>query len=180
MQWAETILACLKRADVRLLVYVPDEVLIPLTEGAERDGGFRVLVATREEEAFGILAGAALGGLRGALLMQSSGFGNSVNALASLVVPYQLPVPMLISQRGVLGEYNAVQVPIGRVLGSALDALGIVHRTLERADELEAVVGRSLEQCYRTQAPVALVLSTLLTGGKTDPGPVGGGREAAR
>ena len=180
MQWADTILACLKRADVRLLVYVPDEVLIPLTEGAERDGGFRVLVATREEEAFGILAGAALGGLRGALLMQSSGFGNSVNALASLIVPYQLPVPMLISQRGVLGEYNAVQVPIGRVLGPALAALGIVHRTLERADELEAVVGRSLEQCYRTQAPVALILSTLLTGGKTDPGPAGGDRGEAR
>ena len=45
--------------------------------------------------------------------MQSSGFGNSVNALASLVVPYQLPVVLVISERGTLGEFNAVQVPKG-------------------------------------------------------------------
>ena len=168
MHWAETVLNCLRGAGVRLVAYVPDQVLIPLIEGAERESHFTPLVATREEEAIGIAAGGLLGGLRGAVLMQSSGFGNTVNALASLVVPYQLPLPLLISERGVLGEFNPVQVPIGRALRPTLDALGIVHATLTRADELEFVVQRSLDQCYRTQAPVALILSPLLTGGKED------------
>ena len=45
----------------------------------------------REEEALGILSGAWMGGRRGAVLMQTSGFGTVANALASLVVPYQIP-----------------------------------------------------------------------------------------
>ena len=39
---------------------------------------------TREEEGVGISAGAALAGLKPVMLIQSSGLGNMVNALASL------------------------------------------------------------------------------------------------
>ncbi|MGN6359640.1 MAG: thiamine pyrophosphate-binding protein [Thermomicrobiales bacterium] len=168
MDWAETIVAALREAGVRLLTVVPDEMLIPLIARARADEGFTTVIATREEEAFGIASGAFLGGTRAALLMQSSGFGNSVNALASLVTPYQLPIPFFISERGVLGEFNAVQVPMSRVLRPALDALGIPHVTLARADELAFLTSRTLAQCYRTNLPAALILSPQLTGGKTD------------
>ena len=47
-----------------------------------------------------------MGGRRGAVLMQTSGFGTIPNALASLVVPYQIPVVMFVSERGTLGEFN--------------------------------------------------------------------------
>jgi len=150
---------------IRLVSYVPDELLIPLIARLDADERVATLVATREEEAIGIASGAFLGGGRAAVMMQSSGFGNSVNALASLVTPYQLPVPLFISERGILGEHNAVQVPIARTLRPTLDALGIPHVTLERRDELAFLVGRTLAQCFRTQAPAALLISPLLTGG---------------
>ncbi len=165
MEWAETIIAALREQGVSLITLVPDEQLIPLIAGAQANEGFKTLTATREEEAIGIASGAVLGGRRAAVLMQSSGFGNSVNALASLVVPYQLPVPIFISERGTLGEHNAVQVPIARTLRPALDALGITHVTLERLDELAFIVGRTLRQCFLTQAPAVLLLSPQLTGG---------------
>ena len=168
MDWSETLLDCFKAGEVRLVTYVPDKVLVPLIDGAQADGHFTAFAATREEEALGIAAGAALGGMRGTVLMQSSGFGNSVNALATLAVPYQLPLLLLISERGVLGEFNPVQVPLRRALRPALDALGIVHVTLERADELETRVRRTIAQALLTQAPAALILSPLLTGGKDD------------
>ncbi len=164
-EWAETIVAALHEQEVRFVSYVPDEMLIPLVARLEADDRATILVATREEEAIGIASGAFLGGGRGAVLMQGSGFGNSVNALASLVTPYQIPVPLFISERGVLGEHNAVQVPISRAVRPALDALGIPHVTLERGDELAFLVGRTLLQCFRTQAPAALLISPLLTGG---------------
>jgi sulfopyruvate decarboxylase alpha subunit len=163
--WAETIVSALHEQGVGLVTYVPDEMLIPLVARLGADERVTTLVATREEEAIGIACGAFLGGGRSAVMMQSSGFGNSVNALASLVTPYQIPVPLFISERGVLGEHNAVQVPIARTLRPTLDALGITHVTLERADELAFLVSRTLMQCYRTQAPAALLISPLLTGG---------------
>lgn len=166
MDWSTTILDAFRAAEVRLIGYVPDTVLVPLIAGAHADEAFTAFAATREEEAVGIVAGAALGGRRGAVLMQSSGFGNSINALASLVVPYQLPLVLVISERGVLGEFNMVQVPIARTLRPVLDALAIPHVTLTRPDELAFTVERTVAQAYRTQTAAALILSPLLTGGK--------------
>jgi hypothetical protein len=47
-----------------------------------------------------------------------------------------------------------------------LDSLAIEHHTMTRLDELEFIVDRSIKQAVATQAPVALILSPLLTGGK--------------
>ena len=37
MEWAETVLENLKELDVRLMTYVPDNMLIPLIDGAKDD-----------------------------------------------------------------------------------------------------------------------------------------------
>jgi len=167
-EWAETTLRCFREQGIRFVTYVPDKVLIPLIDGVCADSHFTACTATREEEAVGIACGASLGGMHAAVLMQSSGFGNIPNALASLAVPFQLPIVLVISERGVLGEFNAVQVPISRVLRPVLDALGIPHVTLARADDVELLVSRVVHQCHRTQQPAALILSPMLTGGKME------------
>ena len=77
-------------------------------------------LATREEEAFGIAAGLYLGGARPTVMLQSSGLGNSLNALTSLLLPYQIPVLIVISMRGDAGEWNAAQVPMGRAVRADL------------------------------------------------------------
>jgi sulfopyruvate decarboxylase alpha subunit len=164
--WAGVVLAALKQHDVRLAVYVPDKVLIPLIDGVHADPFFTAFTATREEEGVGICAGAWMGGLRSVLMMQTSGFGNVPNALASLAVAYQIPVVLLVSERGSLGEVNVGQVWSSRVVGPVCDALGIPHVTIERLEDLAFVVDRSIVQAHATQTPVVLVLSPLLTGGK--------------
>ncbi len=164
--WHDVVLATLKNNDVRLTTYVPDKVLIPLIDGVHADPFFTAFTATREEEAIGICAGAWMGGMRGVVMMQTSGFGNVPNALASLAVAYQIPVILLVSERGALGEFNIGQVWSSRVVAPVCDALGIVHHTLERLDTLEFVLDRSIKQAVATQAPVAFVLSPLLTSGK--------------
>ena len=47
-----------------------------------------------------------------------------------------------------------------------LDSLAMEHHTATRLDEFEFIVDRSIKQAIATQAPVALILSPLLTGGK--------------
>ena len=41
-----------------------------------------------------------------------------------------------------------------------------IHHTITRHDELDFIVDRSIKQAVATQAPVAFILSPLLTGGK--------------
>ena len=62
MTWSETFLRILKKNDVKLVTYVPDNVLTPLIKGAADDPYFMSVVATREDEALGIVAGAWMAG----------------------------------------------------------------------------------------------------------------------
>ncbi len=168
MGWAETAVKAMIESDVGLVTYVPDNVLIPLISAFNLDSDIITFSATREEEAIGIACGAYLGGTRTVVMMQSSGFGNIPNALASLAVPYQIPFLMIISERGSLGEYNSVQVPITRVIRPTLDALGIPHFTLAHEGDVDFVVRRITAQAFNTQTPAAVILSPLLSGGKQD------------
>ena len=67
-------------------------------------------------------------------MLQSSGLGNSLNALTSLLLPYQIPVLIVVSMRGDAGEWNAAQVPMGRAVRSIFDAIGVPHSTVESAE----------------------------------------------
>ena len=165
MNWSETILAALKENDIRLVTYVPDNVLTPLIKGVGADNYFIPLPATREDEAVGALTGAYMGGMRGVAMMQTSGFALIANTLASLVVPYQIPAVLVISERGGMGEFNLGQVLIARTMRPTLDSLGILHHTLTDAATLPFVLNASIKQAFTTQTPVALILSPLLTGG---------------
>jgi len=167
MTWSESFLATLKDNDVRLATYVPDNVLTPLIKGVTEDNYFTSVVATREDEALGIVTGAWMAGMLGVVMMQTSGFGVIPNALASLVVPYQITAIMVISERGTMGEFNVGQALVARVMRPTLDSLAVTHHTLTDADTLDFVVGRSIKQAVATQSPVAFILSPLLTGGKT-------------
>ena len=111
-----------------------------------------------------------MGGLRGTLLMQTSGFATLANVLASLVVPGQIPAILFVSERGTLGEFNWGQTLVCRTMRPVLDALAMEHRTIERLEDLAFVADRSIKQAIATQQPVALILSPLLTGGKAFKG----------
>ncbi len=165
MSWEEAFCEGLKANDVRLICHIPDIVLSGLIELLEGDGSFQIVSLTREEEGVGILAGAHMGGMRGAMLLQSTGLGNSVNALASLSLPQQLPFLMVISPRGEMGEPNPFLMPWGTLLRPLLDTLDVQHATLYRPEEVRAMVDRACGTAFRGNLPVALILSEELTGG---------------
>jgi sulfopyruvate decarboxylase alpha subunit len=167
--WQDVVHAALVRQEVRLVTYVPDNVLRPLIDRVHADPYFTVVCTTREEEAVGIVAGAWMGGVRGIVLMQTSGFATLPNVLASLAVPFQLPIIMMVSERGTLGEFNWGQALVARTMRPVLDALAIEHHTCSRLDELDFIVDRTIRQATTTQTPAALILSPLLTGRKATP-----------
>ena len=164
--WHEVVVQTLKHNDIRLVPYVPDRVLTTLIKSIHADPFFTTFPTAREEEAVGIISGAWMAGMKGAVLMQTSGFATLANVLASLVVPSQIPLIMFVSERGTLGEFNYGQALVCRTMRPVLESLAIEHHTCTRLDEFEFIVDRSIKQAVTTQAPVALILSPLLTGGK--------------
>lgn len=162
-RWDEVVVRALKANQVRLVAYVPDKVLAPLIRRLHADPEFVVVCPAREEEAVGIVAGAWMAGGRGIVLMQTSGFATLANVLASLVVPYQIPLPMMISERGTLGDFQLGQAVVCRTMRPVLEALGIEHRAIERVEDVEFIVDRMIRQAYATQAAAAMILSPLLT-----------------
>lgn len=162
--WDEIVVRVLKANEVKLVAYVPDKVLAPVIKRLQADDYFTVISPAREEEAVGIVTGAYMGGLRGIVLMQTSGFATLPNALASLTVPYQIPLLMLISERGTLGDFQLGQVIVCRTMRPILNSLNIENYAIERQDDVEFIADRMIKQAYATQANAAMILSPLLTG----------------
>ena len=129
----------LKANSVQLVTYVPDNVLKPLIEAVHADRYFTAFSTTREEEAVGIVSGAWMAGLRGIVLMQTSGFATLANVIASLPVPFQIPVLMMVSERGTLGEFNIGQAMVAAPCGRCCDSLAMEHHTITRLDEVEFI-----------------------------------------
>ena len=168
MAWTDIVFERMKASRLETVCHVPDSVLAPLIARAEADPFFTVVPLTREEEGVGVLTGTYLGGRRGLLMMQVSGLGNSINGLASLAIPYQIPFLMLISQRGELGEFNPAKIAMGRAARPILAALDIQHFTLRRVDEIATLMNGAIKTAYTARRPVALFLSTEMVGWKKE------------
>ncbi|MBE3073278.1 MAG: sulfopyruvate decarboxylase subunit alpha [Acidobacteria bacterium] len=162
--WARAIAAGVAASGSRDVVFVPDNPLSHIL-GALRDAHreVRVIPATREEEAIGIAAGLYLGGSRPTVMMQSSGLGNSANAIGSLIVAYQIPALLVLSMRGDPGEWNWAQVPFGRAVPPLLDALGIQYVVADRAETSEESVRLAARLAFDTRCPAACLLPRRLT-----------------
>ncbi len=148
----------MKLAGIDFVASVPCINLRNLIDMIAADSSMVHVPVTREEEGVGICAGAYMGGKRPALLMQNSGLGNSINALASLNLLYEVPLIMIISHRGGEGEWIEAQKPMGRLTEPLLDCMGIVHSapSPERARE---VVAREAEMAFKERRPRAILLS---------------------
>jgi len=125
---------------------VPDKGIAELLEALDADDRFIHVPCTREEEAVGLCAGAAFAGRRGVLLTQNSGIGNTVNALTSLMEFYDLPLLILVSQRGGEGERIAAQRPMGRATRPILEACGVAAADVTDADSLTTAIARAVRE----------------------------------
>lgn len=162
--WAGGVCAGLHAAGSRHVVFVPDNPLSHVLRAlGDRWTDVSATIATREEEAFGIAGGLYLGGARPTVMLQSSGLGNSINAITSLIVPYQIPLLVIISMRGDENEWNAAQVPMGRAVRSILESIEIPHVTPAAGDQVADVVAMAGRTAFSTRRTVACLLPRAIT-----------------
>lgn len=165
IDWPDQIHRQLRQWDVRQVAHVPDAGHKRLIQLCGADNRIAVVPLTTEEEGVAVLAGAWLGGQRGALLMQSSGVGNCINML-SLPKICRLPLLMIVTMRGEWGEFNHWQVPMGSTTQAVFELSGIRVMRANHAAEVREVVEAGAAQAYNACTPTAVLLSQRLIGAK--------------
>jgi sulfopyruvate decarboxylase alpha subunit len=163
--WPDAIYAHFRRVGVRQVGYVPDAGHSRLITLCQNDSRIIDVVLTTEEEGVGLVAGAALGGQRAALLMQSSGVGNCVN-MFSLLRNCGFGCIALVTMRGEFGEFNPWQVPMGAITEEVLRLGGFLTYRVESADAVDEIVGAGCDMAFNSDLAVAILLSQRLIGRK--------------
>jgi phosphonopyruvate decarboxylase len=136
---------------------VPCSLIEDLLAVLERDGRAPYVAAVREDAAVGVAAGAWFGGRRPAVLMQNSGLGTSLNALASLSLMYGLPLLLVVTWRGYEGHDAPEHILTGQITPKLLELLGIPFRVLA-AGSLDADLAWAAREMTARMQPVALVV----------------------
>ncbi|MDR3523240.1 MAG: thiamine pyrophosphate-binding protein [Acetobacteraceae bacterium] len=163
--WRRDVFDVLKAHDVRHIVYVPDAGHSVAIELAHADNSIRTVVLTTEEEGIAYLAGAWLGGERGALLMQSSGVGNCINTLG-LTTMARFPLMMLVTMRGDWAEFNAWQNPMGQATDAALKLMGVMTWQADVPADVAPLVHGAATMAFNGDSACAVLLGQRLIGEK--------------
>ena len=149
----------LKACDVRIISALPETWLVHLIRMADEDPDVTLVRLAKEEEGFGISAGAHLAGVSSALLMQNHGFLAAINPLVSLALLYKIPMLMLISYRGHFGEKDPWQTSGGLATESILRALNIPTWHLTSPADVQRRLRDAQTLAHASLHPVAVLLS---------------------
>jgi phosphonopyruvate decarboxylase len=144
---------------VKGIAGVPCSILNHLILEAEASSQVDYVAASVEGEAVAVASGMWLAGGLGAALMQNSGLGNAVNPLASLSIPYEIPVLMIVSWRGEPGKKDAIHHhPMGAATQGLFELLDIPYTVLEEDSDLDRVVGNAVSYMQKERKPAALIV----------------------
>jgi sulfopyruvate decarboxylase subunit alpha len=149
----------LKACDVRLVSALPETWLVHLVRMADDDPEMILVRLAKEEEGVGISAGAHFAGVKSAMLMQNHGFLASINGIVSFAHLYKIPLLLLISYRGSLGERDPWQTQGGNVTEPVLRALGIPYSFLNERKSVKKNIRQAQSLAESSLQPVALLLT---------------------
>ena len=161
--WRDEIFEVLQTHDIKQVYHVPDAGHSRLIEQCQRSNSIRTVPLTTEEEGIPLAAGAWLGGQRSALLMQSSGVGNTINMMG-LTKTLRFPFLTLITMRGEWGEFNSWQFPMGQGTPKVLEAMGVLVYSVDKAGDVKATVDAAARAAFNGGQSVAVLLRQKLIG----------------
>lgn len=164
-EWPKGIYDLLKAHRIRQVAFVPDAGHSRLIRMCEADPEMVAVRLTTEEEGIAQLGGAWLGGDKGVMLMQSSGVGNCINMLA-LPISCTFPLLMIVTMRGDHGEFNPAQVPMGSNTQAVLEAMGVIVKRADSAEDVVDTVAGGLALAFNTYRPVAVLIGQKVMGAK--------------
>jgi sulfopyruvate decarboxylase TPP-binding subunit len=154
------IIAAVKQSGVEFILAVPDIVtsaglLFPIA--ADKD--LKLVRVCKEDECIGIASGLTYCDKRALVLIQYTGFLDSLNAIRGVAVEFKQPIVMMV---GLLG-HEPERLPIDsgrygvRIIEPICDAMGIEHHLLSEDADV-AKIKPAIDKAYKESAPVVFLV----------------------
>ena len=151
---------------VKLVASLPDNWLMNVIATVEHDPRFVHVPVNREESAIGMCSGAYMGAMGSAALMGASGFMTVIYAITKINYTYEIPLFLLLTLRGGVGDHHKHHASNSLYLRPVLDAINMPYQIIDEPGDISAI-----SRCYRHtrtfSRPMAVVFTRdLLRGGR--------------
>lgn len=155
------ILSALKRSNVSYVLSVPDNttsdgLLFPIAASTD----FKLVRVCKEDEAVGVSAAMSYCGVRSLILIQNTGFFDSINAVRAVAVEYKLPIVMMIGMLSKEPNIPASESSVYavRIVEPILRSMGIAYDTLDNDSDIERLAP-AIESAYSKSNPFAFLVA---------------------
>lgn len=149
----------LREAGVTIASFLPESLLKELYTALVAAEDIRTIPVTNEGEGAAICAGVYLSGKRAVLVMENSGLRAAAEPLARLGLGARIPVVMIMSYRGDVGEPNWWAIPHGITMKPMLDALRIPYTVVRCIDDISPTVQKAFTHAYTSMQHYAVILA---------------------
>jgi sulfopyruvate decarboxylase subunit alpha len=155
-----SILKAIKAAGVEYILSVPDITTSGgLLRPIARDPDLKLIRVCKEDECIGIASGLTYCDKRALILIQYTGFLDSLNAIRAVAVEYKQPICMMV---GLLGhEPEKEPAKSGRygvrIIEPICDAMGIPHVLISQDSDV-AKIKPAIDKAYAESFPVAFLI----------------------
>jgi phosphonopyruvate decarboxylase len=146
-----------KKHGVNFATGVPCGVLRNIIDNLMIDSDILHVSVNRESEAVGVATGAYFSGKIPLVYMQNSGLFASSNDIASLLIPYKIPIFFVVTYRGCEGEDAVQHFTTGRATEKLLDSFGLAYQVYNGQD-LEILINQMFSEMEKTSLPTILLL----------------------
>jgi sulfopyruvate decarboxylase subunit alpha len=154
------IIDALKQAGIEYVLSVPDiHTSLGLLFPIANDKAFRLIRVCKEDECIGIASGLSYSDKRALILIQYTGFLDSLNAIRAIAVEYQQPICMMV---GLLG-HEAGKLPAQsgrygvRILEPICDAMGLEHMLVSDDADIPKIAP-AIEAAYAQSKSITILI----------------------
>ena len=136
---ARSIAEELLRCDIELVASLPDSWMGPLLREVKQEPRFVNIPVASEIEAVGIACGAYYGRKGACVIMANAGLMMCGYTLPTLALMHRIPVFMLVSMRGAIGDTAFYQEYQGLLTRPFLDAMSIPYLLIDRPEDIPRI-----------------------------------------
>lgn len=158
-EYARLFMEGLKEAGVSIVTALPESLLGTVYRLCREDNAIHYIPVSNEADMPGICAGAYLGGKKAVMIMENSGLRQACEPIARFSLCHGMPMVMIMSFRGELGERNWWGHNHAQTMEPLLNALRIPFRFVREHGEIKTSIKRALAHADSSQWPVALAFT---------------------